>query len=530
MRSRRIRGGGAFVALLALLLAVVPAVLKSGDDVSELGGPGRAVLVSLDTPAPGAQPADVPTAGSHWAMVDVADTDANQKSALGAGLLQAILDYVHLLLGQPGDGDLQLPVEGVAGGSGLSVRFTGSASPGETVALGPDGAAVVVTISILTVTTTEPVPPPTTEPPSTTTTTEPPSTTTTTEPPSTTTTAEPPSTTTTAEPPSSSTTTDPSTTTTSTTDPAPSTSTTSSTTTSTTSSTTTTAPPAPGGGDPVTVPATLHVSPQPLSGPRDARLWPFAPDSPWNTPLGDGATFDPRPVVPGPFNISAANGYGVSVGGAGYALVDQPGGEFHYSIYRADGVTVDEYYRYGHANQNAMVTDARGDGVGVGWDTATQLSQLGGLIRRWDLQRGVIAHALQFGAAATILNSTAVWPAKSVDAYAKSNTGFLPYGSLFAIPKDAVMPAGLSPVGEMIWTALRDYGGYIADAQGQVGSPTENFTSLRAEAAADGLVAAIQPDLRKIGPQLRWVTNASRDQVGGPGARLAPLAPDLAGG
>jgi hypothetical protein len=525
MRSRRIRGGGAFVALLALVFAVVPAVLKGGDDGPEIGAPGRAVLVSLDTPAPGAQTADVPTAGSHWAMVNVADTEPGQSAALDPGLLQAILDYVHLLLAQPGNGTLQLPVEGVAGGPGLSVQFTGSTSPGVTVALGPDGATAVVTISILTVTTTQPAPPPTTDPPTTDpTTTEPP--TTTTDPATTTTTT----TTTTAptDPPEpSTTTTDPSTTT--------STTTSATTTTSTTSTTTTTtAPPAPDGttdgGDPVTVPATLHVAPQPFSGPRDARLWPFASDSPWNTPLGDGATFDARPVVPGPFNISAANGYGVSVGGAGYQLVDQPGGEYHYSIYRADGVTVDEYYRYGHTNQNAMVTDALGDGVGVGWDTATQLSQLGGLIRVWDLQRGVIAHALQLGAAATILNSTAVWPAKSVDAYAKSNTGFLPYGSLLAIPKDAAMPAGLSPVGEMIWTALRDYGGYIADAQGQVGGPTESFTSLRAEAAADGLVAALQPDLSKIGPQLRWVTNSSQSQVGGPGARLAPLAPDLAGG
>jgi hypothetical protein len=117
-----------------------------------------------------------------------------------------------------------------------------------------------------------------------------------------------------------------------------------------------------------------------------------------------------------------------------------------------------------------------------------------------------------------------------VDGYAESNSGFVPYGSLFAIPKDAVMPSGLSPVGEMIWTALRDYGGYVSDAQGQVGLPTDDFTSIRAEATADPLLdEARGRDMQKIGAQLRWVTNANRNQVGGPGARLAPIAPDLAG-
>jgi hypothetical protein len=455
MRSRRVRGGGALVALLAVVFAVVPAILRGRNPTSELDGPMRAVLVSLDTPAPEAEAPDVPTAGSRWALVD-APGPASGESSLAPILLQAIVDYVRALLGQSVPA-LDLPVQGVAGGGGLSVQFTGSATPGQTVALGPDGATGVVTISILTVTTTRPVAPPPGDPP--------------------------------------------------------------------TSTTTTTT--APGASDPVSVPATLHVAPQPLDGPRDPRLWPFDTNSPWNTPLGDGASFDTRPVVPGPFNVSAANGYGVSVGGAGYALVDQPRGEFHYSIYRPDGVTVDEYYRYGHAEQNQMVTDARGDGVGVGWDTATQLSQLGGLIRVSDLRQGVIPHALQLIMSAQILSSDAVWPAKSVDGYAASNTGFVPYGALIGIPKDAVMPDGLSPVGEMIWTALRDYGGYVADAQGAVGTPTESFTSVRAEAATDPMVAAIQPDLRKIGAQMRWVTNSTRDQLGGPGARLAPLAPDF---
>jgi hypothetical protein len=266
-------------------------------------------------------------------------------------------------------------------------------------------------------------------------------------------------------------------------------------------------------------------------GSRDVRVWPFASNAPWNMPRGDGATFDPRPVVPGPFNINAT-AYGVCVGGAGYALSTNCSGEGHYSIYRADGGTVDEYYGYNPAtggSANHMVTNVRGNGVGVGWDVATQMSQLGGLIRSWDLQQGVIRHALQFIAAPTVLNNQVVWPALSADSYISGNpnTGFVPYGGLLAIPSDAPMPAGMSAAGQMIWKALRNYGAYINDSQGVPGSGTQNFSSIRVESNAAGLVAPAQADMARIGAQLRWVTNSSLFQLGGPGNRLAPIAPSV---
>jgi hypothetical protein len=257
-------------------------------------------------------------------------------------------------------------------------------------------------------------------------------------------------------------------------------------------------------------------------------------------PRGSGATFDSRIIVPGPFNISSANGYGTCVGGAGYALNTSCDlGEGHYSVFRADGYTVDEYYHGRTTNGavtsyiNHMVTDARGLGVDVGWDTATKESQLAGTIRLADIQKGVIPHALQIINAATILAKTAVWPATGVDGYAGSNTGFLPYGALVAIPSNATMPSGMSAVGQMIWTALRNYGAYVSDCQGPVGGSTQNFTSLRAEGAAASAVSpAVGTDMAKIGAQLRWVTNNTTDRgatnLGGPGTRLAPLAPPLA--
>ena len=91
-------------------------------------------------------------------------------------------------------------------------------------------------------------------------------------------------------------------------------------------------------------------------------------------------------------------------------------------------------------------------------------------------------------------------------------------GSLLAIPAGVAMPAGLSPAGQMIWTALRNYGAYVVDR-------TSPSSVLVAEAAAQGAVSPAIGDLSRIMPQVRMVTNNSQAALGGPGNRLAPLAP-----
>jgi hypothetical protein len=119
-----------------------------------------------------------------------------------------------------------------------------------------------------------------------------------------------------------------------------------------------------------------------------------------------------------------------------------------------------------------------------------------------------------------------------VDGFAGSNTGWVPYGSLLAIPSNVPMPSGMSAAGQMIWTALRNYGAYVVDCMGPVSGATNSLTGLRAEAAAAGAVAPAQNDMAKIAAQLRRVTNNTTDRgatnLGGPGTRLAPLAPPLA--
>jgi hypothetical protein len=308
--------------------------------------------------------------------------------------------------------------------------------------------------------------------------------------------------------------------------------------------TTTTTRPAPTTTRPVTTtapspaaPAPSAPAPQPPAGSRDARTWPFASTSPWNMPRGDGATFDGRQVANGG-NINSANGWGVSVAGAGYPLVNQATAgnvyyEGHVSIIRADGVTADEWYQYynlSNPNRNSSVTNLLGDGLhtnagpGTGvihQQRASQVSQLGGLIRLADLNRGVIPHALSVALPSSTLRLGWVWPAFGQDGDAASvYHGFVPMGSLLAIPSGVAMPSGLSPAGQMIWTALRDYGAYVVDRTGP-------SSVLVAEAAAQGAVGPAIADMSRIMSQVRMVTNNSQAGPGGPGNRLAPLAPPL---
>ena len=194
-------------------------------------------------------------------------------------------------------------------------------------------------------------------------------------------------------------------------------------------------------------------------------------------------------------------------------------------------MTADEWYQYyntSNPNRNSSVTDLRGDGLhtnagpGTGpvhQQRASQVSQLGGLIRLADLNRGVIPHALSIALPNVTLRSGWVWPAFGQDGDgASAYTGFVPMGSLIAIPSGVPMPAGLSPAGQMIWTALRNYGAYVVDR-------TSPSSVLVAEAAAQGAVSPAIGDLSRIMPQVRMVTNNSPATLGGPGTRLAPAGP-----
>jgi hypothetical protein len=141
---------------------------------------------------------------------------------------------------------------------------------------------------------------------------------------------------------------------------------------------------------------------------------------------------------------------------------------------------------------------------------------LGGLIRSGEMT--TIPHALAMALPYNVLGSGHVWPAISDDD--GGAPGFVPEGSLLAIPAGTPRPAGLSPLGNAIFDALSHYGTYVVDQSG-AGAAT-----LYAEPTADPTaVSAGLNDMRAVMPLLRRVTNNTASTVGGPGTRLAPTAP-----
>jgi hypothetical protein len=278
---------------------------------------------------------------------------------------------------------------------------------------------------------------------------------------------------------------------------------------------------------------------------RDLTVWPFAKTSPWNTPLGRGASFDGRPVVTVSNSTPWINRaeYSVSVVRASatdpLVTVDVASGNFpgpvtlrvpasaapaagadaHLVVISPDGTRASEFWLLDLAARTAGVylpVDLQGSGVGLGWVRATGVSLLGGLIRRDEMTN--IPHALALGLPYDLLGDGHVWPAISDDDGGAPGTA--PEGSLLAIPPGTPRPAGLSPLGGAIFDALSRYGAYVVDQSGG------GAAVLCAEPSADASrVNAALTDMRAVMPLLRRVTNNSPATVGGPGERLAPLAP-----
>jgi hypothetical protein len=279
----------------------------------------------------------------------------------------------------------------------------------------------------------------------------------------------------------------------------------------------------------------------PVAGSRDPRLWPFASDSVWNMPRGDGATFDSRSVTPGNVNINTI-AYGVSVGGAGYPFIPQlVTSEQHEVQVQADGLTVFGTSKFLNQFGQHTVSDLRGSGINVTvpgvpshYERATKMPGMGGPLRNWELQNAAngdvhaIKHAIALAVSSHVLNTTYAWPAYAADGFAGTNSGFMPEGGFMAIPSTATMPAGLNNVAKAVWQALHDYGAYAADATGPNGGSTDSLTVVEAEASADAIINTIRGgQITAVAQQLRWVTNASQIDVGGPGNRMAPMAPPI---
>ncbi len=317
---------------------------------------------------------------------------------------------------------------------------------------------------------------------------------------------------------------------------------------------------------------------------RDPAFWPFSSTSPWNMPLGSGATYAAinspvfKPASGAYFYLqSDSYSHPVFIGSASdplrtitrYADYDyttqynppqtatvriptyaMPAGntDQHMHVIDENHTTVTEGWLVrktpgqnaytGNFDAIAMVQNSLTDnGVYSSWHGVRAYggSVLGGLIRKGELTNG-IPHAVALIVSNNALNKNGpsgnpyVWPASSADsnyASAYGSTGNIYMGSLLAIPMSVDLSTlGLSTAAYNFAYALQHYGGYIVDTMG----PGYNSCYSQVEIAAqDEVDPYLGDEIRaKLASLLKVVTNNSQSNVGGPGTRVAPTAPPMA--
>lgn len=191
--------------------------------------------------------------------------------------------------------------------------------------------------------------------------------------------------------------------------------------------------------------------------------------------------------------------------------------------------------------------DIHGDGR-LGGHLGSGLSSIGGDVRAGELFGAQpLDHALKVDVTPAALSYDPSsptpgfrWPADLADGYAaKEYSGRDPQlvmGSLLTVPQD-VTPASLglrTEAGRRLLDAFRSYGAYVADTTGDADASLcvdsgmlADFRARTGRDLADD--PALQSDLQHLFRALVVVTDDGPTAVGGPGARLAPLAPPLAG-
>lgn len=313
---------------------------------------------------------------------------------------------------------------------------------------------------------------------------------------------------------------------------------------------------------------------------RDAAIWPFSSDSPWNMPLARAATYtdkndpctqdliafppainaekwshpvyiasnsppnaDPETSIfvgivlqittPIPLNATPAD---PPFTNGDCTTIDVTQGDAHLHIIDPTHHFVDEMWRAAKEGDHLKAcgyqrNDLYSSGIEKGGTRAYGGSALGGLIRKGELKNGIF-HPLAF----TIPRSkqkccSPVWPATEIDdqrtnPYQPGNN--IPMGQLIALPPDLNLEIlNLSPQAKIIARALQDYGAYDVDSAGI------NEIGFSVETSASGEVDNnLETDLKKVVSELRCVTNNRKDNIGGGAVKMdtprrAPLAPPL---
>ncbi|MCF4124801.1 hypothetical protein [Methylobacterium sp. SyP6R] len=331
----------------------------------------------------------------------------------------------------------------------------------------------------------------------------------------------------------------------------------------------------------------LFGTPARAEGPfRDPVAQPFASTSIWNTPLGRGATFQPgagpetallrNQNAGGPAGAYAWIGghafgiyrqgptdperswtyrgrpptlpwpHGGSPGGGRFTLRTPPGIAFlggtdrHAVLVDAEGRYAYEIWlgafdpaRNLYSAQYLVRTDLRGSGISAtpGAQEGVRAfggSLIGGLVRRAELERGEIRHAIAMAASTSQASPTRiVWPASSTDGGGHNgHTGVIPMGALFAIPPQVDLGRlGLTtPEGRALARAFQEFGGYITDTAART-----LVIAYLEEGCTDRQIDHLQSDKDRILSVLAMVTNNEAAHPGGPGPRVAAPPPPLEG-
>lgn len=298
-------------------------------------------------------------------------------------------------------------------------------------------------------------------------------------------------------------------------------------------------------------------SPQAQRLARNPYFWPFSSDSPWNTPLGSAAKFEPLPGKPfladGPL-VRAMRGrhpfFGrptdtlrrVWVGGEVRAEVRLDEKALPHSDLVEPVVFMQRARRYALEIHDIRVrpdgdldaadierTDLAGSGVSPFTIPAKPfgLSNLGGLIRRGELSGG-IRHALsarvqreRLGGRNSFQKPSTVWPAVGGD---PASEEFLSVGTLLAIPPSVDIAAQFGTNGPAyeLARAMQDYGVYIS------GYGSVAFALVRGEAELNP--ADEDKILNELVPLLQVVANNTEATPGGGGTPRREAAPELPGG
>ncbi|AXQ63887.1 minor tail protein [Gordonia phage Horus] len=286
---------------------------------------------------------------------------------------------------------------------------------------------------------------------------------------------------------------------------------------------------------------------------------PFTADSIWNTPIGQGATFEAAGsaatanfLAATPAINDTLNGYGfynniarpsdpmctgsyTPSGGSAitfthripYDPVISTGSDASMRV--IDGRFAYDYWKTVKVNEYTYTADfiTRTDLLGTGRNAGTRAARFptaGGLIRSHELAKCYIPHALCISIPPTSLKRGFVWPAADEDAPSVTYSGEVPMGSFFAIPPSVnIASLSLSQEGYALAECLQNYGMYVGDASGSAAISVDGEAAVVARPALERM----RTDWTTLFAQLRRVTNVGT-VAGAPGQRRVPAAGPVA--